>query len=240
MRKKIIIYDFDGTLTPYPMPKFEILKKCGVENYAKDSRFISIVKQKIQENNVDFYTAIYELLFETIKSAGFPLTDETFLLGVENIEYNLGVHEFLSYLNNNDVDNYIVSSGIKSYLKNTNIASLFKEIYATEFSYNEKNIVNGIKYSMTDKNKVAAIKEIVKKNELEDCSNVIYVGDGLTDAYAFDYVHNNGGKSIYVYQDENDSNIAKIKSKKIVDLFVKANYTLNSELSKYIINECKI
>ena len=28
--KKIIIYDFDGTLTPYPMPKLEILEKCGI------------------------------------------------------------------------------------------------------------------------------------------------------------------------------------------------------------------
>jgi len=28
--KKIIIYDFDGTLTPYPLPKFEILEKSGM------------------------------------------------------------------------------------------------------------------------------------------------------------------------------------------------------------------
>lgn len=240
MKKKIIIYDFDGTLTPYPMPKFEILKKCGIENYAKKLKFKLIVKAKMLRKKIDLYTAIYELLFETIRNAGFDLNDEVFTIGAKEIEYNLGTEEFISYLNNRGVDNYIVSSGIKSYLKNTKIAPLFKNIYATELNYNEKGIINRIKYLMNDKNKVDAIKDIMKNNGLEDCSNIIYVGDGLTDTYAFDYVHKNGGKSIYVYQNENDKNIAVMRKKGIVDLFAKADYTSGSEFSKYIINECEI
>ena len=31
--KKIIIYDFDGTLTPYALPKFEILEKMWIKRW---------------------------------------------------------------------------------------------------------------------------------------------------------------------------------------------------------------
>ena len=43
---------------------------------------------------------------------------------------------------------------------------------------------------MSDKNKVIAIKEILQKNGIdnEDCSNIIYIGDGFTDYYAMDFV----------------------------------------------------
>ena len=80
----------------------------------------------------------------------------------------------------------------------------------------------------------------MEKNGLSDCSDIIYLGDGLTDIYSFEFVHNNGGKAIFVYQNENDKKISKVKEKGIVDYFTKADYTLNSELSKYVINQCKI
>ena len=238
--KKIIIYDFDGTLTPYSMPRFEILKKCGIENYSKKLGFKLVIKARMFFKKIDMYTDIYEVLFETIKKSGFDLSDKNLSLGSNEIEYNPGVEEFIQYLNVNNVDNYIVSSGMEYYLKNTKIAPLFKEIYATKLNYDKENNVSGIKYLMDDKNKVNAIKDIMVKNRLEDCSDIIYVGDGLTDVYSFDYVHNNGGKAIFVYQNENDKKISKIKEKGIVDYFTKADYTLNSELSKYVINECKI
>ena len=238
--KKIIIYDFDGTLTPYSMPKFEILKKCGIENYSKKLGFKLVIKARMVLKKIDIYTAIYEILFETIKKCGFDLNDKNLSLGANKIEYNPGVEEFIQYLNVNNVDNYIVSSGMEYYLKNTKIAPLFKEIYATKLNYDKENNVSGIKDLMDDRNKVNAIKDIMIKNGLEDCSDIIYVGDGLTDVYSFEFVHNNGGKAIFVYQNENDKKIPKIKEKGIVDYFAKADYTLNSELSKYVINECKI
>lgn len=242
MEKKIIIYDFDGTLTPYPMPKFEILKKCGIENYATNSMLKSAVKQKMEEEHINSCEAIYNLYFETIKNAGYELKNENFSLGAESVEYNPGVIKFLSHLNENGIDNYIVSSGIKPYLEHVKIVTekLINDIYATEFCYDENNIVNGIKYLMTDVRKVEAIKDIIKNSDLKDCSNVIYVGDGLTDYYAFEYVHNNGGKAIYLYQNDKDTNIDIMRKKGIIDLFCKPDYTLESKLSEYIKKECNI
>ena len=39
---KIIIYDFDGTLTPYAMPKFEILEKSGLNDGAYNPQFLAL------------------------------------------------------------------------------------------------------------------------------------------------------------------------------------------------------
>lgn len=43
----IIIYDFDGTLTPYSLPQYEIIKKCGYD----DNKLTERIKSKISENN---------------------------------------------------------------------------------------------------------------------------------------------------------------------------------------------
>ena len=67
--KKIIIYDFDGTLTPYPVPRFEILEKCGIKEEGINE-FYELVKNKAITKKTDLYQILYETYFETIKSAG--------------------------------------------------------------------------------------------------------------------------------------------------------------------------
>lgn len=242
MKQKIIIYDFDGTLTPYTMPKFEIIEKCGIENYFHNPIFLNTVKNKIKEKNIDTYTANYEAYLETISKNNLKLIDENFCLGADNVEYNNGVIDFLKLLVNNNVKNYILSSGIKVFLENTIVAPLFSKIYGTTFSYNNENEATGIEYLMTDKNKVDALKEIVSENNLIDCSDVIYIGDGYTDMYAMEYITKNGGISIYVYQDEKEEleNISKMKEKNIVNLFTKADYSYGSKLNEYIRRICNI
>ena len=41
--KEIIIYDFDGTLTPYSLPKFEILEKSGMKDGAHNPQFLELL-----------------------------------------------------------------------------------------------------------------------------------------------------------------------------------------------------
>ena len=201
MKEKIIIYDFDGTLTQHSLPQFEIIQQSGFEGGAANQDFLKIVKDKVKCENIDLYLALYKTYFEVIESAGFELIDSNFCLGFDSIDYNKGTKEFLEKLYKNHVKNYLLSSGLKVFLEKTDIAHYFEKIYATLFNYNEDNKATGIEYLMTDKNKVEAIKEILSNNSLNDCSNVIYIGDGLTDYYAMEYVKNNGGTSIMVYQD---------------------------------------
>lgn len=240
--KNVIIYDFDGTLTPYSLPKFEILEKSGMKGGAHNPKFLELSKQKSKDKNIDLYEAMYETYFEIIKSANFDLKDENFCLGYNNVDYNEGVTDFLDMLCQNHVSNYLLSSGIKVFLEKVSVSSYFKKIYATIFNYNLNHEAIGIKFLMSDKNKVIAIEEILKTigNKDNDCSNVIYIGDGLTDYYAMKYIKEHGGTTIFVYQDPNHKDILAIKEKKVVDFYTNAIYSQNGELYHYVRKLCKI
>ncbi len=240
--KKIIIYDFDGTLTPFSLPKFEILEKCGMKDGAHNHQFLELAKKRVRDENIDLYTAIYEEYFETIRSAGFRLIDENLSFGYDNISYNKGVIEFLKMFSENNISNYLLSSGVKVFLEKVSISSYFKEIYATIFTYDQNSEANGFKFLMSDKNKVVAIKEILRKNGIdnEDCSNVIYIGDGFTDYYAMKYIKEHGGTSIFVYQDLNCKDMKSIKGKNLVDFYTKTDFSQNSELNNYVRELCEI
>lgn len=239
--KKIIIYDFDGTLTPYSLPKFDILEKCGIIDGARNPKFLELSQKKSKELNIDLYKAIYDTYFEIIKESNLKLNNENFSLGCDSVEYNKGVIEFLNLLKQNKITNYLLSSGIKVFLEKTSISSYFKEIYATSFTYNQDGEANGFEFLMSDKNKVTAIKEILQKNRInnEDCSNIIYIGDGLTDYYAMKYIKEHSGTSIFVYKDLANKDMDIIKKENIVDIFTKADFSKNSELYNYIKNICE-
>lgn len=240
--KSIVIYDFDGTLTPYALPKFEILEKCGLKDGAYNPRFLELAKETSDKESIDLYTAIYKVYFSIIRENGFKLIDENFCLGAAAIKYNSGVLPFLQRLNSNSIKNYLLSSGLKVFLNRTEVAPLFTDIYATVFTYNENNEADGIKFLMSDKNKVQVIKEICKINgsEEDDCSNIIYIGDGFTDYYAMEFVKNNGGVTIFVYQDPNSKDMIAMQGKDVVSFYTSADFSENSELNSYVSKLCNI
>lgn len=222
---KIIIYDFDGTLTPYPITTFKILEECGFIGGGNNKDLQNIVINKIKEKNITVYQAFYETILEIVESNGYLLKDDVLSIGANEIEYNNGVLDYFKMLENKNVDNYIVSSSIKCFLDNTIIANFFKKIYATTFKYNKSNIV-GIEYLMTDEKKIAAIKDIVGN---DDYKNVVYIGDGLTDLKAMKFVKDKGGISIFV-----GDNINEIENKNDISFIFKRNYSIDSELYNYI------
>ncbi len=240
--KEIIIYDFDGTLTPYSLPKFEILEKSGMKDGAHNPQFLELSQKRSKLENIDLYRAMYDTYFEIIKNAGFKLTNENFSLGYDNVNYNNGVVSFLNMLYQNNISNYLLSSGIKVFLEKVSISPYFKEIYATTFTYNQDYEANGIEFLMNDKNKVIAIKEILKKNgiENENCSTVIYIGDGFTDYYAMKYIKEHGGTSIFVYKNLNSKDMQSIKERDVVDFYTEADFSQNGELYNYVKKLCRI
>lgn len=205
-------------------------------------RFLELSQKRAKDENIDLYKAIYDTYFEIIKNADFKLTDENFSLGYDNVDYNNGVIEFLKMLHQNNISNYLLSSGLKVFLEKVSISSYFKEIYATIFTYNEDYEAIGFEFLMSDKNKVIAIKEILKNNSIdnEDCSSIIYIGDGFTDYYAMKYIKEHGGTSIFVYQDLNSKDMQSIKEENVVDFYTKADFSQNSELYNYVKKLCKI
>ena len=137
---------------------------------------------------------------------------------------------FLDFVRKQGFSNYLLSSGIKVFLEKTSVARYFDDIYATEFNY-DNGLATSVKYSMSSKKKVEAIKDICLRNGLDDCQSIIYVGDGLTDYYAMEYVKSKGGRVIFI---KNNSNDDLADMKEVVDLFTSGDYSSDSEIVKYI------
>ena len=95
---------------------------------------------------------------------------------------------------------------------------------------------------MSDKNKVEAIKEIISENnyDKDDCSDIIYIGDGLTDVFAMEYVKKNNGVTIFVYYDENSKEMKLIQEKEVVTFFTLADFSETSFLNSYVKKLCNI
>ena len=233
--QNIIIYDFDGTLTPYPIPKFKKLEEIGVSFSKDDERYKEALKQS-KETGKDLYEIILKICVKELQKHNLEISNKNITYKISELEFNPGTIEFLKMLNKNKVKNYIVSSGLKVYLKSCKAGKCMKKIYGTTFKYFFKKII-GMKHIMSDDEKVNAIKDIIKNKKN---INLIYIGDGETDYPAFKYINSIGGKNILVNVDTTDKEFLRLKKDNIIDAVFKADYSKGSDLYKYIINACNI
>lgn len=227
----IMIYDFDGTLTPYSLPNYEVLSKCGY-----DGKSIMVeVNKIINEQSVDLYTAYYRAFRQILESNGIAFSKESICIGVDKVQFNKGILEYFNHLcfQKRGIKHYVVTSGFEDYIKETPIARYLDDVLGTNFY-----VVNGkyttIKRLISNERKIEAIEEIRKSNGVR-ISDIVYFGDGLTDVDAFLYIHNNGGKAILVC-DGGKSNeaYASIHGLGIIDECFDLDYSEDSDLYKYV------
>lgn len=236
MKNKIIIYDFDGTLTPFPTTKYEVLVRCGLTEGEGLEKFYNKVTDLRKNHNEDNYSSFLHSYLYFLKEYGYKPTKETIGMGAYDVVLNKGVLKYLEYTNKLGIKNYLISSGIKTYLEFTKVYPLFKDIYASTLKFDENEIAYEIEYALTDVLKVDSIKEILRKNNIDenDCSDVIYIGDGLTDIYAFEYVKKHGGESILVYNENTEDIASEIKMKDVITFMAESDYSFDSELITFI------
>lgn len=238
----INIFDFDGTLTTETWPKFWVwVKKFGYSgekrNDALENALAEYRKNHVGNATETFFGFFNDLLLNNNK----VITTEELMEGEKYIQYNPGLNDFLK---NTNVKNYIVSSGLKEFLEQLKNTEYFDGIYGTSLKYDENGNIIGIDEIMTDDKKIMAIRDILKRNNHDenDCQNVYYIGDGFSDAEAMEFVHNNGGKAIFVHQPQTDDEFYKydrkiyelLNAKGIVDFSCVADYRNDSELSNIL------
>ena len=238
----INIFDFDGTLTTDTWPKFWVwVKKFGYFGEKRNEvleKALAEYRKTHTGNSLETFFAFFNDLLVLKKES---ITHSELMEGERYIEYNPGVRQ---YLEKSMVKNYVVSGGLKEFLENLEIAKYFKGIYGTSIQQNELGEMIGIGKAMTDDKKIVAIREIVRQNhrQEEDCRNVYFVGDVATDAADMRFVHNNGGKAIFVYQPkqedalyhENQRIYERLKAEGMVDYCCVADYREGSELSNIL------
>jgi HAD superfamily phosphoserine phosphatase-like hydrolase len=234
----INIFDFDGTLTTETWPKFWVwVKKFGYNGEKRNGKLEAALSDYRAIHKEDSLITFFGFFNDLLENNNETISIQELMEGEKNITYNPGVIDFLK---NSIAKNYIVSGGLVEFLQNLEISKSIKGIYGTKVIFNEKGLISGIGEVMTDDKKILAIQDLlmINKRQQNDCQNVYYIGDGFSDAMAMKFVHNNGGKAIFVHQpqsndkffDYNKSVYEKLKSDGIVDYCCVADYRTDTTL----------
>ena len=140
-------------------------------------------------------------------------------------------------------------------IKGTKIAPYFDKIYASSFMYKDGNAVwPRLAINYTNKTQFLfrinkgllditddAVNEFIgEEDKAIPFTNMMYIGDGLTDVPCMKLVKNYGGNSIAVYSNEKRQEIAlKLTRDDRVNYIAFADYSPNSQIEKYVFNWLK-
>lgn len=244
-----IMYDFDKTLCTKDMQEYSFIPNLNMDalsfwkeadsirnNCKMDSvlTYMYLMKSKMEENNKC-------LTREYLNKMG------------ENIELFPGVSDWFSRINEYGkkhgmtIEHYIISSGLKEIIDGSVIGKYFKTIFASEFYYDKDGNAAWPKLAINYTNKTQFFKRInkgvmdiaddynINKKMDEDSkmipvSNMIYIGDGITDVPCMKLTKDGGGVSIAVYTDKNLVMAKDLKNDERINYIAKADYSENSKM----------
>ena len=247
-----IMYDFDKTLSPKDMQEYGFIDGLGMnsEEFWEKSRLNMV------NHNMDQILAYMLTILQEAKDR-MPLTRSLFNELGRDVKLFDGLETWFDRMNlygeklGLEIEHYIISSGLKEIIEGTEISHKFKEIYAAEYCYNEKNIPiwPAMAVNYTSKTQFLfrinkGVLDVTEHNGLNESTpdnkkripfrNMIYVGDGLTDVPCMKLVKLNGGHSIAVYSEDRSIADSLILQDR-VDFVVKADYRENSDMEKTIL-----
>ena len=247
------LYDFDKTLCTTDMEDYAFIPSLGYT----PAEFWGRANAFGWENRMDgllayMYTMIQECAAQNIK------LDRAFLNHCgESIQLFPGVREWFARINafgeslGVQVEHYVISSGLREIIEGSGIAQEFREIYACEFYYNENGDACWPKLDVNFTNKTQfvyrinkGILDVSRDKELNDSmpddskrvpfTNMIYMGDGLSDVPCMKMMRAYGGQAIAVYQASNRQGVEKLRADGRVDFIFPADYREGMELDRTV------
>ncbi len=150
-----------------------------------------------------------------------------------------------------EIEHYVISSGLREIIEGSGIAHEFREIYACEFYYNGNGDACWPKLDVNFTNKTQfvyrinkGILDVSRDKELNDSmpddskrvpfTNMIYIGDGLSDVPCMKMMRAYGGQAIAVYQSGNRQGVEKLLADGRVDFMFPADYRAGTELDRTV------
>ena len=245
-----IMYDFDKTLCTRDMQEYTFIPSIGMEAHEFWAHTADVAAAETMDN---ILTYMY-CMVEKSHQSGNPLTREALVSCGKDIEYHPGVEGWFERINRYaeeagvQVEHYVLSSGLKEIIEGTSVAKYFKRIYACEFLYKEGqaywpkmavNYTNKTQFVYRIKKGVLDINNDVDLNNSRPdsekrvfFSNMIYIGDGLTDVPCMKLVKQSGGHSIAIYSKGQQHKAWPLLKHERVQWMFEADYTEGSELDK--------
>lgn len=246
-----ILYDFDSTLSVSDMQNFGFIPSLGMT--PKD--FWGATTKFSEDTGCERTLSYLYMMVKLTKEKGIHMTKEWLGEMGKNIEFFPGVLTWFKRINDYGkehgvrVEHYLVSSGNKEIVDGCKIAHEFKVAYACEFLFDKAgdptwpklaiNYTQKTQYFFRISKGVYDATDDVGVNEKKPdrripYSNMVYIGDGMTDIPAMIIVKNNGGKSIAVYPEGKEDKVQGLYEDGRVNYVCKANYNSNSEIEKVL------
>ena len=249
------LYDFDKTLCTTDMQNYAFIPSLGMtpaEFWAEANGFG-------RQNRIDGILAYMYIMLREAERKKLPFTREDLVEKGRQIELFPGVESWFSRINafgeaqGVRVEHYVISSGLREIIEGSSISHEFKEIYASEFYYDETGRPVWPKLAVNFTAKTQFVYRINKgvldvsddktlNDSMPDDSkripfpNMIYMGDGLSDVPCMKMMRAYGGQAIAVYQAANRSGVEELLAKRRVDYIFPADYREGTGLDETVKN----
>lgn len=249
------LYDFDKTLCTTDMQDYAFIPSLGL----KPSEFWPIANGFGRQSRMDGILAYMYTMIREAEKRGLPVTRQGLVEKGRGIVLFPGVQDWFRRINTFgqslgvQVEHYVISSGLREIIEGCSIAGEFKEIYASEFYYDPEGRPVWPKLAVNFTNKTQFVYRINKgvldvsddktlNDSMPDDSkripftNMIYVGDGLSDVPCMKMMRAYGGQAIAVYQAGNRAGVEDLLSKGRVDFIFPADYREGTGLDSTVKN----
>ena len=249
------LYDFDKTLCTTDMQDYAFIPSLGYT----PAEFWGIANDFGRENHMDGLLAYMYTMIDECRKKGIRL-DRRYLVDCgRDIELFPGVRDWFGRINafgaelGVEVEHYVLSSGLKEIIEGSGVAHEFREIYACEFLYGADGLAMWPKLDVNFTNKTQFVYRINKgvldvandrdlNASMPDDSkrvpftNMIYVGDGLSDVPCMKMMRAYGGQAVAVYQESNRAGVEGLLAQGRVDFIFPADYRAGTPLDQTMKN----
>ena len=254
MAKPIValIYDFDKTLSPKDMQEYSFLPGIRVE----PDRFWGLCADFAQDHQMDGVLT-YMYLMKKMAQGELDLSREKLRELGRDVAFFPGVETWFDRINaigaqnGVAVEHYIISSGLTEIIQGSAIGGKFKAVFAASFCYDAAgqpvwpstavNYTNKTQYLFrinkgildvtNDRDLNAYTPEYMRRIPF---TNMIYVGDGLTDVPCMKMTKQKGGYSIVVHAPDVNEMADDMLLQGRVDFSVPADYSEGSEIEQIV------
>ena len=249
------LYDFDKTLCTTDMQNYAFIPSLGMT----PAEFWKEANEFGRGNRMDGILAYMYTMLRESRAKDLPFTREDLVEKGRDIVLFPGVQDWFTRINafgrtqGVKVEHYIISSGLREIIEGCAISREFKEIYASEFYYDETGAPVWPKLAVNFTAKTQFVYRINKgvldvsddktlNDSMPDDSkrvpfhNMIYVGDGLSDVPCMKMMRSYGGQAIAVYQSESRQGVEELLAKGRVDYMFPADYREGTDLDMTVKN----
>ena len=243
------LYDFDKTLCTTDMQNYAFIPSLGMT----PAEFWEEANGFGRRNRMDGILAYMYTMIREAARRNRPFTRQSLVEKGRDIVLFPGVDTWFARINafgrsqGVQVEHYIISSGLREIIEGSSISQEFKEIYASEFYYDDAGVPVWPKLAVNFTAKTQFVYRINKG--VLDVSNdrdlnasmpddskrvpftsMIYMGDGLSDVPCMKMMRAYGGQAIAVYQAVNRRGVEQLLRDGRVDYIFPADYREGTNL----------